>query len=126
MNLLEPESLYDRIGGDYAVNAVVDSFYEKVLRDDRIRGYFDDISMNAQIGNHKSFLKMAFGDRSVYDAERLRSAHAPLVARGMGDIHVDILIEHMESTLKEQKVPNALIEEAVTIINGYRDDVLCR
>lgn len=126
MNLLEPESLYDRIGGDYAVNAAVDSFYEKVLEDRRINRFFDGISMDAQIGKLKSFLKMAFGDRSVYSAERLRTAHAPLVAQGMGDAHVDALIEHMQDTLQEQNIPGALIEEAIAVINSYRDDVLCR
>lgn len=126
MNLLEPESLYDRIGGDYAVNAAVDSFYEKVLEDSRINPFFEGISMDAQIGKLKSFLKMAFGDRTTYNAERLRAAHAPLVDQGMNDTHIDILIGHMESTLKEQNVPSALIKEAITIINSYRDDVLCR
>ena len=34
-------SLFDEIGGEAAVNAAVDLFYRKVLRDPRISSFFD-------------------------------------------------------------------------------------
>jgi len=35
------KSLYERIGGEDAVNAAVDVFYRKVLADDRINKFFE-------------------------------------------------------------------------------------
>ena len=42
------KSLYDRIGGDAAVNAAVELFYRKVLADDRINSFFEGIDMDKQ------------------------------------------------------------------------------
>jgi len=37
------ESLYEKIGGQAAVDAAVDIFYRKVLTDDSIADFFDDV-----------------------------------------------------------------------------------
>ena len=42
------ESLFDRIGGEAAVNAAVDIFYRKVLADDRINQFFEGVDMDKQ------------------------------------------------------------------------------
>ena len=41
-------TLYDQIGGEPAVNAAVDLFYEKVLTDPRINHFFADVDMAKQ------------------------------------------------------------------------------
>ena len=53
--------LRDQIGGAAAVDAAVDIFYRKVLSDDRIAHFFDDVDMDRQRGKQKAFLTMAFG-----------------------------------------------------------------
>jgi hemoglobin len=40
--------LFDRIGGAATVDAAVDVFYRRVLTDDRISGFFDDVDMERQ------------------------------------------------------------------------------
>lgn len=122
----QAKSLYERIGGDFAISAVVDGFYEKVLNDERINFFFENISMDAQIGKLKKFLKVAFGGQEIYTGKDMRKAHAPLVARGLNDSHVDALLEHMSATLREIGVKEDLIQEVIEIIESYRDDVLCR
>ena len=42
------DPVYDQIGGAPAVEATVDIFYRKVLMDDSISGFFDDVDMGAQ------------------------------------------------------------------------------
>jgi hypothetical protein len=42
------QSLYARIGGREAVEAVVSDFYDRVLADDSVAHYFDDIDMVEQ------------------------------------------------------------------------------
>jgi len=39
------QSLYEKIGGEGAVNAAVDIFYRKVLADDRINRFFEGVDM---------------------------------------------------------------------------------
>ena len=42
------QSLFERIGGEPAVEAAVDLFYRKVLSDDAISHFFDSTDMDAQ------------------------------------------------------------------------------
>lgn len=39
-------ALFERIGGRAAVNAAVDTFYNKVLLNDRIKHYFEELFMH--------------------------------------------------------------------------------
>ncbi len=118
------QSLYDRIGGDAAVNAAVDLFYRKVLADDRINHFFDGIDMAKQHAKQKAFLTMALGGPNNYTGEDMRKGHAHLVARGLNDSHFDAVMENLGATLTELGVPGDLIAEAAAIAESTRNDVL--
>jgi len=118
------ESLFDRIGGEEAVNAAVDIFYRKVLADDRISGFFDDVDMEKQAAKQKGFLTMAFGGPNNYTGEDMRKGHAHLVKRGLNDSHFDAVVENLGNTLKELGVADDLIGEVAAIAETTRNDVL--
>ncbi len=118
------QSVYDRIGGEAAVNAAVDLFYRKVLADDRINGFFADTDMEKQAAKQKAFLTMALGGPNNYTGEDMRKGHAHLVERGLNDSHFDAVMENLGATLKELGVPDDLIGEAAAIAESTRNDVL--
>ena len=120
------QSLYERLGGEPAVNAAVDIFYRKVLSDPSISNFFDDTDMDAQRAKQKSFLTMAFGGPNDYTGKDLREAHKPLVDQGLNDSHFDAVAGHLQSTLEELNVPADLTNEVMTIAASTRDDVLNR
>jgi hemoglobin len=117
-------SLYSEIGGEGAVNAAVDIFYRKVLKDDRIKRFFEGVDMNKQAAKQKAFLTMAFGGPHNYSGADMRKGHAHLVARGLNDTHFDAVMEHLGATLTELKVPGNLIAQAAAIAESTRKDVL--
>lgn len=117
-------SLYERLGGAPAVDAAVVIFYRKMLADERVSDFFDKTDMDGQIAKQKSFLTMAFGGPNEYTGKDMRTAHAPLVEKGLNDSHVDIVIEHLGATLKELGVPDSDIAEVAAIANSVRKDVL--
>ena len=119
-------TLYEKLGGEAAVSAAVDIFYRKVLTDDRVNGFFDDVDMDEQIAKQKAFLTMVFGGPNNYTGKNMREAHAPLVEKGLSDLHVDVVIEHLGATLKELGVADEDIAEVASIANSVRDDVLNR
>ena len=119
-------SLYEQIGGEPAVSAAVDIFYRKVLADDRISHFFDDIDMDQQIAKQKGFLTMAFGGPTNYSGKDMRAGHARLVARGLNDSHVDAVIQLLGETLGELNVPAPLIAQVAAIAESVRPDVLNR
>ncbi len=119
-------ALYEDIGGAPAVNAAVDIFYRKVLKDDRIKRFFDDVDMDKQVVKQKAFLTMAFGGPKNYTGRDMREAHARLVKRGLNDSHFDAVVEDLTATLKELKVPDHLITQIGAICESTRKDVLGR
>lgn len=120
------ESLFDRLGGQSAVNAAVDIFYRKMLTDDRVSHFFDDVDMEQQIIKQKGFLTMVFGGPNSYTGKDMREGHRHLIKRGLNDTHVDIVIEHLGETLKELGVDEKDVQEVAAIANSVRDDVLDR
>lgn len=119
-------SVYEQIGGEPAVDAAVDIFYRKVLTDDRISMFFDDIDMDEQIAKQKSFLTYAFGGPITYSGQNMRDGHKHLVARGLNDSHVDAVIELLAGTLVELNVPKELIMHVGAIAESVRAQVLNR
>ncbi|HAT8651902.1 TPA: group 1 truncated hemoglobin [Legionella pneumophila] len=120
------ESLFERLGGQSAVNAAVDIFYRKMLTDERVSHFFDDIDMEQQILKQKGFLTMAFGGPNHYSGKNMREGHAHLVKRGLNDTHVDIVIEHLGATLSELGANAEDINQVAAIANSVRNDVLGR
>jgi len=118
------ETLFDKLGGEEAVNVAVDIFYRKVLSDHRIYRFFDNTNMEEQAAKQKAFLTMAFGGPNNYTGADMRTAHARLVKLGLDNSHFDAVMEHLRATLEELNVPEDLIAEVATIAEGARNDVL--
>jgi len=117
-------SLYEKLGGDPAVDAAVDIFYRKVLLDDRINQYFDGVDMAGQAQKQKAFLTMVLGGPNNYTGKDMREGHKHLT--GLNDTHVDAVIELLGETLAELGVGDEDIAEVAGLANSVRDDVLNR
>lgn len=120
------DTLFDKLGGEAAVNAAVDIFYRKVLADYRINRFFEHSDMEKQAAKQKAFLTMAFGGPNNYTGTDMRTAHAHLVKMGLNDSHFDAVMEHLGSTLAELNVPQELIDQVAAIAESTRNDVLGR
>ena len=118
------DTLFDKLGGDGAVNAAVEIFYRKVLSDDRISDFFDDVDMDRQAAKQKAFLTMAFGGPNQYSGMDMRRGHAHLVAKGLNDAHFDAVVENLAATLQELNVPEAHIAAVAALCETTRNDIL--
>ncbi len=118
------QSIYQQLGGEAAVNAAVDIFYRKVLKDARISHFFEGVDMNRQAAKQKAFLTMAFGGPHNYTGEDMRRGHAHLVAKGLNDSHFNAVMDNLGATLKELNVPGHLIAQCAAIAESTRKDVL--
>lgn len=114
-------SVYEKIGGEAAVNAAVDIFYRKVLADERINEFFDTVDMEAQHAKQKAFLTMAFGGPNNYTGKDMREAHKHM---NLNEGHFNAVAECLVGTLQELSVPQEYIDEIVGIALSVKDDVL--
>jgi len=121
-----PQPLYDRLGGDAAVNAAVDIFYRKVLGDPFVTPFFEGVDMAKQANKQKAFLTLAFGGPNNYSGKDMREGHKHLVKQGLNDAHFEHILVHLRSTLAELGVAEALIQEVAAIAESTRTDVLDR
>src|SRR4051812_12859323 len=116
-------SIYERIGGEPAIDAAVDIFYRKVLVDERISHFFDAVDMDRQRAKQKAFLTFAFGGPVHYSGQDMRAAHAKMK---LTEAHFNAVMENLAATLTELKVPPQLIAEAAAIAESVRPEVLNR
>jgi len=121
------ETLYDRLGGEVAIDAAVDLFYRRVLVDKRINHFFKGIEIQKLRDHQKKFLTVAFGGENRYSGRGMAAAHSRLVNEmGLHDRHFDAVLEHLAGTLEELEVPPELIAEAAAIAESVREQVLGR
>jgi hemoglobin len=116
-------TLYERLGGEAAVDKAVDMFYVKVLADDRINGFFEGLDMVAQANKQKAFLTMVFGGPHNYSGRDMRASHAHLA---LTEVHFNAVVENLAATLSDLGVSEADIGEVAAIANSVKDDVLNR
>jgi hemoglobin len=119
-------TIYEQLGGEPAMQAAVELFYRKVLKDERLAKFFDGVDMDRQMAKQKSFLTMVTGGPNNYAGKDMRAAHHHLVARGLNDTHFDAVVEHLGATLRELGVSEGLIAEVAATAASVRADVLNR
>lgn len=120
-------SLYERIGGEPAIDATVELFYRKVLADERVNHFFDEISTPSLIAHQKAFLTHAFGGPNGYTGRSIGAAHRHMAEDlGLTDAHFDAVMENLGATLQELGIPDELIGEAAAIAESTRGAVLNR
>ena len=121
------QTIYERLGGEAAIDKAVDVFYAKVLADGRIKHFFDGVDMERQARMQKAFMTYAFGGPNQYAGKTLKAAHAKLVQeKGLSDEHFDAVMENLGATMIELGVDQQLIKEAAALVESARDDVLGR
>ena len=121
----EKQSLFERLGGDAAVDLVVDNFYKKVLTDDSVNYMFAKTDMKRQANHQKKFITAALGGPNNYSGKNMRKAHQH-VNRGCfpTEAHFNSIAGHLVNTLKEVGVGQDDINEVVKIVGGTKNDVI--
>lgn len=114
-------SLYHRLGGKAAMDAAVEKFYVKVLADEHINGFFEDVDMKRQARKQKEFLSAAFGGPTPWKGKDMRTAHQVL---DLEESHFNAVAGHLQATLEELKVPEELIKEVMAIAGSVKGAVL--
>lgn len=121
------KSLFEKLGGEEAIVATVEIFYEKVINDPLLSPFFETISMDAQGDKMIAFVARAFGGPDEFKGKDLRVAHKHLVdSMGLNDNHFDSVSTHLAATLNEMAIDQNLIDDCIAIVESTRDDVLNR
>jgi len=112
---------FERLGGTTAVKAVVDRFYELIMDDKQLAGFFKDTEM-AQLKRHQVLLiSQVLGGPASYDGRDLQQAHA-----GMDIARPDYLkvVSYLVQTMVEAGVEPAIIGRVGEALAATEQDVV--
>ncbi|KAH6567458.1 hypothetical protein BASA50_003281 [Batrachochytrium salamandrivorans] len=115
-------SLLDQVGGEDAVGAVVDIFYDNLVKDERVAGFFVNTNMARQRRMQKMFLLHVLGGRE-YNGQSMVKAHAKL---NLNDMHFDVVLETLTNALLTAGVTRDLIDQIIAAAETTRPAVLGR
>jgi hemoglobin len=133
----EQKSLYDRLGGDERIKAIVDDFVNRALADPRVnwerkgvkQGGFSfsrgkSMEWNAspenvaQLKKHVvQFLALSTGGPAHYDGLEMKQAHAGL---HITNAEFDASVGDFKASLDKLQVPNKEQKEVLSIIESTR------
>ncbi len=69
-------TLFDRYGGFATVSKVVMAFYDRLLDDDQVGVYFDDVDLPKLIDHQTKFIATVMGGPASFSDDHLRRVHA--------------------------------------------------
>jgi hemoglobin len=118
---MQQKSLYERLGGQGAVVAVVDDFVANVAGDNRINKFF----AKTDIPRFKKLLAdqicAGTGGPCTYTGRDMKSAHAGM---GITDAQFNALVEDLVKTLDKFKVPEKEKGELLGILGPMKPSIV--
>ena len=117
------DSVYAAIGGREAVEAVVTDFYDRVLSDERLVDYFEEMEMTELHAHQVQFISSVTGGPVEYTGENMREAHADL---GITEADFEAVAAHLEAALRENDVREANVETVMAEVEARKDPILNR
>jgi hemoglobin len=117
----QTKSLYDRLGGGDAVNALTESWVARVGGDDRANGKFVRTDIERLMKEIVDQLCEATGGPCTYTGRSMLETHAGMkVTAG----EFDVVMQHLGATLDELNVPKTEQDELVDLLRPMRDDIV--
>jgi len=115
------KSLYDRLGGNTAISAVIDQFVANVAADTRINGRFATTDIPKLKGHLVDKVCVVTGGHCTYTGRDMKTTHA-----GMKISNADFraLVEDLIKALDTFKVPPHEKEELLGLLAPMKKDVV--
>ncbi|WP_433160072.1 group I truncated hemoglobin [Kribbella sp. CA-247076] len=112
---------YAAVGGGPAVASVVELFYQKVLGDPQLAGYFENTDL-ARLKRHQvQLVSQVMGGPVSYEGADLAEAHQ---GRGITGEDFGKVVVHLVHALEEHQVPADIVGRVVTALGATQADII--
>ena len=115
------KSLYDRLGGEAAIKAVVNEFVANVGADTRINQYFANANLDRLKEHLVNQIGQASGGPQVYTGRDMKTAHAGM---GIDGPAFDALVEDLVKALDKFSVPEQEKSELLAVLGPMKTDIV--
>lgn len=117
----QEKSLYERLGGQPAVSAVVQDFAGRVLADARINKKFAKSDPDRLVKNLTDFVCNATGGPCSYTGRDMKTAHKNM---GVTDGEFAALVEDLVATLDKFNVPAKEKNELLSALGPLKPEIV--
>ena len=115
-------TIYDEIGGEPTVTAVVDALYERLTTDSDLMSYFEGLDMGRLKAHQRALVTVALGGSSEeYTGRMMQPAHAGLA---ITDEAFDKVLGHLGAVLVDAGVAPETVARILAILQPVRGDVV--
>jgi len=119
MNTSKP-SLYERLGGEAAIDALVTALYDRVLADDELKPFFEQTPMDKQQAMQREFLCAALDGPAAYTGRPLTYVHQ---GRGITTRHFARFVGHALDSLRALGVSDGDADEVIARLNTRVNEI---
>jgi len=113
-------TLFDRVGGERGIARLVDAFYERVLGDPELSGFFQHSSMDRLRRLQREFFSAALSGPVRYCGRSLGEAHYGM---GVRPRHLARFVRHLFATLQALDIDEQDTLDIVGRIDAYADEI---
>ena len=115
-------TLYDEVGGKPAIGPIVDDFYDRIMSDTNLQGFFKGKDMARLKAHQRALVTVALGGVSeAYTGQMMKPAHSGLA---IDHDSFDRVLGHFYDALCSRGIAEITAEKALAILEALRDDVV--
>jgi len=118
---MSEETLYDRLGGEPAIRAVVDDFYDRLVADPELGPFFEGADLEHLRETQTDFLCEAAGGPQTYDGPAIEEAHLEVPFEPE---HIERAVELLYESLAEFDVEGADADAVVGAVAEFEAELL--
>ncbi|MGL6234449.1 MAG: group I truncated hemoglobin [Segniliparus sp.] len=116
-------TVYEQIGGAEALEEIVELFYQKVLADESLAGFFTGMDMGRLKGRQVEFFATVLGGPRPYAGTSLRQVHQ---GRGILAHHFSAAAGHLALALVESGMTGEAVDEIIGAVAPFVDDIVSK
>lgn len=108
--MAEQQSMFDKYGGFSVVSKIVLDLYERLLDDDDLGPFFDEVEFARIVDHQTKFVSSVMGGPASYSDTQIQKLHSHLAIK---DAHFDKLAMILSQVLHDHGVADADAEKIV-------------
>ncbi|SLN69867.1 Group 1 truncated hemoglobin GlbN [Roseovarius litorisediminis] len=107
------KTLFEKYGGFSTISKLVLTFYDRMLEDDDVGPFFDDVDLSKLIDHQTKFISALMGGPATFSDDHIERAHRHMTIENH---HFDRLKEIVAETLADFDIEAADIE---AVLDGF-------
>jgi hemoglobin len=119
---MQSNSLFEKYGGFSTISKIVSAFYDRVLAQESLANFFEDVNMERLMQHQTQFIAMVMGaPANQYQGRALSTAHRGL---NIKTEHFNLVAQILAEVLRESGVEEDDVRVMLEAVEVTRKDIV--